>query len=84
MAKIVIDNLHKSFGEKSVLRGINLSVEKGEILCIIGKSGTGKSVILKHLVGIIEPDKGSISVDDVTMTGVDKKIKREIIFNISY
>jgi len=79
MAKIVIDNLHKSFGEKSVLRGINLSVEKGEILCIIGKSGTGKSVILKHLVGIIEPDKGSISVDDVTMTGVDKKIKREII-----
>ena len=64
MAKIIIENLHKSFGEKSVLRGINLSVDKSEILCIIGKSGTGKSVILKHLVGIIEPDKGSISVDD--------------------
>lgn len=79
MAKIIIENLHKSFGEKSVLRGINLSVDKSEILCIIGKSGTGKSVILKHLVGIIEPDNGSISVDNLIMTGSNKNIKREII-----
>jgi len=79
MAKIIIDNLQKSFGDKSVLRGIDLAVEDGEILCIIGKSGTGKSVILKHLVGIIEPDAGSISVDGVIMTGADNKIKREII-----
>ena len=79
MEKIVIENLHKSFGEKSVLRGISLSVEKGEILCIIGKSGTGKSVILKHLVGIIEPDQGSISVDGIQMTGNDSRTKREII-----
>jgi phospholipid/cholesterol/gamma-HCH transport system ATP-binding protein len=79
MAKIVIENLHKSFGEKSVLRGINLSVEKGEILCIIGKSGTGKSVILKHLVGIIEPDEGAIIVDGITMTGSKDSVKREIV-----
>ena len=79
MAKIVIDNLHKSFGEKPVLRGINLSVEKNEILCIIGKSGTGKSVILKHLIGIMEPDKGTITVDDLTMTGSKRNIKREIL-----
>ena len=79
MLKINIDNLHKSFGEKSVLRGVNLSVEKGEILCIIGKSGSGKSVILKHLVGIIEPDDGTIAVDGVIMTGNNKKTKREII-----
>ncbi|HNX23400.1 MAG TPA: ATP-binding cassette domain-containing protein [Spirochaetota bacterium] len=79
MIKINIENMHKSFGEKSVLRGVNLSVEKGEILCIIGKSGSGKSVILKHLVGIIEPDKGSIAVDGITMTGNKKEIKREII-----
>ena len=79
MAKITIENLHKSFGEKSVLRGINFSVNKGEIFCIIGKSGTGKSVILKHLVGIIEPDKGSITVDDLVMTGSSNKIKSEII-----
>ena len=79
MAKITIENLHKSFGEKSVLRGINFSVNKGEIFCIIGKTGTGKSVILKHLVGIIEPDKGSITVDDLVMTGSSNKIKSEII-----
>ena len=79
MAKIVIENLHKSFGEKSVLKGINLSVEQGEILCVIGKSGTGKSVILKHLVGIIEPDEGAIIVDGVTMTGSKDSVKREIV-----
>ena len=79
MAKIDIVNLRKSFGEKSVLRGVNLSVEKGEIFCIIGKSGTGKSVILKHLVGIIEPDEGTIAVDGVIMTGGSREIKREII-----
>ncbi len=79
MVKINIENLHKSFGEKSVLRGINFSVEKGEIFCIIGKSGTGKSVILKHLVGIIEPDEGSISVDGVVMTGSEKKSRYKII-----
>jgi phospholipid/cholesterol/gamma-HCH transport system ATP-binding protein len=79
MAKINIENLHKSFGEKSVLRGVNLSIENGEILCIIGKSGTGKSVILKHLVGIIEPDEGSIIVDGAAMTGAEKNIKNEII-----
>jgi phospholipid/cholesterol/gamma-HCH transport system ATP-binding protein len=79
MTKIDIVNLRKSFGEKSVLRGVNLSVEKGEIFCIIGKSGTGKSVILKHLVGIIEPDEGTIAVDGVIMTGGNRDIKREII-----
>jgi len=79
MAKIIIENLHKSFGEKPVLRGINLSVEKGEILCIIGKSGTGKSVILKHLVGILEPDMGTITVDGLVMTGNNKKTRNEIL-----
>ncbi len=79
MIKVIIENLHKSFGEKSVLRGITLSVEEGEILCIIGKSGTGKSVILKHLVGIIEPDRGSISVDGMFLTGKDRDTKRKII-----
>jgi len=79
MPKIIIENLHKSFGEKSVLRGINLAVEKSEILCVIGKSGTGKSVILKHLIGIMEPDKGSIMVDGTVMTGNSKDVKREIL-----
>jgi len=79
MIKIDIKNLRKSFGDKSVLRGVDLSVNSGEILCIIGKSGTGKSVILKHLVGILEPDEGSITVDEVLMTNNDEKIKNKII-----
>jgi len=79
MAKVDIINLYKSFGEKVVLRGLNLSVNEGEILCVIGKSGTGKSVILKHLVGIFEPDEGCISVDGIKMTCAESKIRREIV-----
>jgi len=70
--KIKIEGLHKSFGPKNILDGISLDVLEHEILCIIGKSGSGKSVIMKHLVGIIEPDKGSIFVDDIRYTGADE------------
>lgn len=61
--KVRIQNLHKTFGTKKVLRGVNLALRDGEVLCVIGKSGTGKSVVLKHLVGLITPDQGSIEVD---------------------
>ncbi|MDD8020290.1 MAG: ABC transporter ATP-binding protein [Acidobacteriota bacterium] len=63
MTKIKIDNLYKSFGEKEVLKGINLEVEAGEIIVIIGQSGSGKSVLLKHIIGIMKPDAGEIYVD---------------------
>lgn len=79
MVKIRIENLHKSFGEKKVLRGINLTVEQGEILCVIGKSGTGKSVILKHLIGLIEPDSGAIIVDGVDMVTSSREKRDEIV-----
>ena len=79
MIKIDIKNLRKSFGSKSVLRGVNLSVNSGEILCVIGKSGTGKSVILKHLVGILKPDEGSIAVDEIVMTNSDEEIRNSAI-----
>ena len=61
--KIEIKDLKKSFGEKRVLTGLDLDVIEGEILCVIGKSGTGKSVILKHLTGMLTPDSGDIIVD---------------------
>ena len=61
--KIEIKHLKKSFGDKHVLTGLDLDVIEGEILCVIGKSGTGKSVILKHLTGILKPDSGDIIVD---------------------
>ncbi len=79
MAKVRIENLHKSFGSNSVLRGVDLSVEPGEIFCILGKSGTGKSVVMKHLVGLIEPDEGSIYVDEVRFTGSEPAVKDSII-----
>ncbi len=58
-----IRDLHKHLGDKHVLRGVNLTVPKGEALVIIGGSGCGKSVLLKHILGLFKPDKGSILVD---------------------
>lgn len=77
--KISIKNLHKSFGENVILRGVNLDVMKGEVLCVIGKSGTGKSVVMKHLVGILNPDAGEIIVDGVNFTEADDEIRRSIV-----
>lgn len=60
---IDIINLHKSFGGKKVLDGLNLEIKKGEIVVVIGQSGSGKSVLIKHMIGIIKPDKGEIFID---------------------
>lgn len=60
---IEIKNLHKSFGEKHVLRGVSLDVQEGETLSIIGHSGSGKSVTLKTILGLIQPDSGEVWVD---------------------
>jgi phospholipid/cholesterol/gamma-HCH transport system ATP-binding protein len=65
---IRIVNLQKSFGNNAVLRGVNLTVEKGKTLVIIGRSGSGKSVLIKHLIGLIRPDAGEIYVDGVEIT----------------
>jgi phospholipid/cholesterol/gamma-HCH transport system ATP-binding protein len=59
---IVIEDLHKSFGEQKVLNGIDLVVHGGETLAVLGRSGTGKSVLLKLIVGLQKPDYGSIRV----------------------
>jgi phospholipid/cholesterol/gamma-HCH transport system ATP-binding protein len=55
-----IENLKKSFGTNHVLKGINLEIEKGENLVVFGKSGSGKSVLIKCLVGLVEPDEGKV------------------------
>jgi phospholipid/cholesterol/gamma-HCH transport system ATP-binding protein len=59
---VVVKGLRKSFGEQQVLKGIDLAVNKGEILAILGKSGTGKSVLLRLLIGLEKPDSGSICI----------------------
>ena len=64
MAEKMIEfrNVVKRFGEAAVLDGLTFDVEKGEILAVVGPSGTGKSVTLKHIVGLLEPDAGEVSV----------------------
>lgn len=73
--KIKISNLHKAFGRKVVLDGIDLDIKEGESLVVIGGSGTGKSVLIKCIQGILTPDKGSILVDDQEVVGVTEKEK---------
>lgn len=75
---IRIVDLYKSFGAQKVLEGIDLDVEKGKITVIIGKSGGGKSVLLKHLIGLIKPDQGEIWVNGTEITKLREKSLNEI------
>ena len=60
---IQVRNLHKRFGRQVVLQGLSLDIVRGEIMAVVGRSGTGKSVFLKHLIGLIRPDSGQVLVD---------------------
>jgi len=64
---IQLKDIHKSFGRKQVLRGISLDVRRGESVVIVGGSGTGKSVTLKHIIALIKPDRGHVFVDAANM-----------------
>ena len=76
--KIAVTGLHKSFGAKKVLRGVDLSVGLGESLVVIGGSGSGKSVLLKCILGLQRPDAGSIKVDGRETVGVDGRTREEM------
>ena len=78
-AKIRIRDLHKSFGEKQVLAGIDLDVAEGESLVVIGGSGTGKSVLLKCILGIMQPDRGSIQIDGQEVTGLGRRGREQVM-----
>jgi phospholipid/cholesterol/gamma-HCH transport system ATP-binding protein len=75
---IEIVDLHKSFGKKQVLTGVNLTVEKGESMVVIGGSGSGKSVLVKHIIGILEPDAGTIRIEGVDITTLHENALYEI------
>lgn len=75
---IKVENLHKSFGEQHVLKGINLIAKEGKITFIIGKSGSGKSVLLKHILGLIKPDKGSVFINGRNIVDANRKELTEI------
>ena len=71
--EIAIDSVSKRLGSKQVLQGVSLNVAEGESVAIIGRSGTGKSVLLKHVVGLMEPDSGCVRVDGVDVGALDQK-----------
>jgi len=66
-------DVHKSFGPQKVLRGTSLAVDSGEVMFIIGTSGVGKSVTIKHVVGLLQPDSGEILVDGETVTNLPER-----------
>jgi len=71
--RIVCDNVWKRFGDKAVLRGVDLSVESGESIVVMGRSGCGKSVLLKHLVGLLVPDEGTVRVDGAEVARLSRR-----------
>ncbi|TYB30996.1 MAG: ATP-binding cassette domain-containing protein [Candidatus Mcinerneyibacterium aminivorans] len=81
---IKVENLHKSFGKNKVLNGIDLTFEKGKITTIIGQSGSGKSVFLKHLVGLFKPDMGRVYVDNQDITDIEEEKMKKIREKFSY
>ena len=72
---INVSSIYKSFNNKDVLKGVDFSIKAGECVVVIGKSGSGKSVLLKHLLGLISPDKGAIKIDGLIL---DKLTYREL------
>lgn len=78
-AKIELKNVKKSFGPKHVLRGINLTVDAGESLVIIGGSGTGKSVMLKCIIGLVTPDSGEVLVDGTDITHLHGRKREDVM-----
>jgi len=67
---IQLTSLHKAFGSQKVLNGLNLTIPDGQITAIIGPSGEGKSVLLRHIIGLMQPDSGQITVDGENIIGI--------------
>lgn len=81
---IELKDIYKAFGPKKVCEGINLKVYKGEILALIGGSGSGKTVILRHMIGLIKPDTGKVSFKDKDITGYTEDEFIDIRKQIAY
>jgi phospholipid/cholesterol/gamma-HCH transport system ATP-binding protein len=81
---IEVRDLHKAFGTKEVLRGLSFEARDGETLVIMGQSGSGKSVTLKHIVGLLEPDRGEVWVDGVHVGALDREALFELRRKVGY
>lgn len=70
---IKINNLYKQFQEQTVLKDINLEIPEGELLVILGESGSGKSVLMQHIIGLLKPNKGNVEINGVDITKLTEK-----------
>jgi phospholipid/cholesterol/gamma-HCH transport system ATP-binding protein len=84
LTKIKVNNLKKNFGDKAVLNGIDLQVNKGESLVILGGSGSGKSVLIKIIAGIIDPSFGSIIIDDEETALISDKKRDDLMIKFGF
>ena len=79
---INVSDLSKSFNNNIVLKNINFQLLEGESLAIIGASGSGKSVLLKNIIGILQPDKGSIVINDTEMVNLPRNLKEKLLLDL--
>ncbi len=82
--KIIIKGLSKSFGSKTVLDSLDIEVRQGESLVIIGGSGSGKSVLIKNIIGILNPDSGSVLIDGIEMTNLSSREYSKVLHKFGY
>ena len=82
--EIQINNLHKAFGERKILQGVSVGVRRGSTLAVMGGSGTGKSVLLKHMVGLMEPDSGEVWVQGKQVDQLDQSSLNALRLRIGY
>ncbi len=81
---ILLKDIHKAFGSNRVLKGFSLKVHDGETLAVVGQSGSGKSVALKHVVGLLKPDRGEVWVDDRNLGEMSLEELYEVRRNVGY
>ncbi len=81
---IRLENVHKAFGSKQVLNGFTLDVREGDIVVLLGYSGTGKSVAIKHIVGLLEPDAGTVFVDGLEVPKLSRSELYDLRSRIGY
>src|SRR5258708_16952727 len=81
---VTLEHLHKSFGDQTVLNGIDLEVRGGETLAVLGRSGTGKSVLLKLIIGLQQPDSGSVQIHGQDITSLPSEQLNEIRTKVGF
>ena len=82
--KIELKDVYKSFGKKKVLQGVNLSLNKGESLVVIGGSGSGKSVLIKSIIGLLKPDSGSVKIDGQETVNISQSERNILMVKFGY